>query len=206
MDVSTPLGYHDHINADLRGADMAQTTEYQVTGMSCGHCEASVRGEVAKLAGVEHIDVSAATGRLVVESGAPLDGRRRDRRRRRGRLRGRARLMTTDSPSAGAADARIELLIGGMTCASCAARIEKKLNRLDGVAASVNYATEKAVVSAPVGARPPACSSTRSRRPATPRRCPARRARTTTTTTPRRPRADRAAPAAHRRRSCWRCR
>lgn len=45
--------------------------------------------------------------------------------------------------------ARIELEIGGMTCASCAARIEKRLNRLDGVAASVNYATEKAVVTAP---------------------------------------------------------
>ncbi|MEV8517311.1 heavy metal translocating P-type ATPase [Dactylosporangium sp. NPDC051484] len=40
----------------------------------------------------------------------------------------------------------IELAIGGMTCASCAARIEKKLNRLDGVSASVNYATEKATV------------------------------------------------------------
>ncbi|MCV2488129.1 heavy metal translocating P-type ATPase [Geodermatophilus sp. YIM 151500] len=42
---------------------------------------------------------------------------------------------------------RVELLIGGMTCASCAARIEKKLNRLDGVTATVNYATEKAQVS-----------------------------------------------------------
>ncbi|MBX6354504.1 MAG: copper-translocating P-type ATPase [Micromonosporaceae bacterium] len=41
---------------------------------------------------------------------------------------------------------RIELSIGGMTCASCAARIEKKLNRLEGVTASVNYATEKATV------------------------------------------------------------
>jgi Cu+-exporting ATPase len=41
---------------------------------------------------------------------------------------------------------RIELAIGGMTCASCAARIEKKLNRLDGVTATVNYATEKASV------------------------------------------------------------
>jgi P-type Cu+ transporter len=40
----------------------------------------------------------------------------------------------------------IELSIGGMTCASCAARIEKKLNRIDGVAASVNLATEKARV------------------------------------------------------------
>ncbi|HYQ63879.1 heavy metal translocating P-type ATPase [Actinophytocola sp.] len=40
----------------------------------------------------------------------------------------------------------VELVIGGMTCASCAARIEKKLNRMDGVEASVNYATEKALV------------------------------------------------------------
>jgi P-type Cu+ transporter len=40
----------------------------------------------------------------------------------------------------------VELLIGGMTCASCAARVEKKLNRLEGVTATVNYATEKAKV------------------------------------------------------------
>ncbi|UWF77645.1 MULTISPECIES: heavy metal translocating P-type ATPase [Microbacterium] len=43
---------------------------------------------------------------------------------------------------------RIELEIGGMTCASCAMRIEKKLNKLDGVTATVNYATEKAQVTA----------------------------------------------------------
>ncbi|GAA3286654.1 heavy metal translocating P-type ATPase [Nesterenkonia halobia] len=42
----------------------------------------------------------------------------------------------------------VELEIGGMTCASCASRIEKKLNRLEGVTASVNYATEKARVEA----------------------------------------------------------
>jgi P-type Cu+ transporter len=41
---------------------------------------------------------------------------------------------------------RIELEIGGMTCTSCAARIEKKLNKLDGVEANVNYATELASV------------------------------------------------------------
>ncbi|WP_455358782.1 heavy metal translocating P-type ATPase [Streptomyces sp. SYSU K21746] len=45
------------------------------------------------------------------------------------------------------ATAEVELAIGGMTCASCAARIEKKLNRMDGVEATVNYATEKARVS-----------------------------------------------------------
>jgi P-type Cu+ transporter len=41
----------------------------------------------------------------------------------------------------------VELTISGMTCASCAARIEKKLNKLDGVTATVNFATEKAAVS-----------------------------------------------------------
>ena len=41
---------------------------------------------------------------------------------------------------------RVELEIEGMTCASCAARIEKKLGRMDGVQASVNYATERATV------------------------------------------------------------
>ena len=43
----------------------------------------------------------------------------------------------------------VELRIGGMTCASCAARIEKKLNRMPGVSASVNYATDNAWVALP---------------------------------------------------------
>lgn len=61
--------------------------------------------------------------------------------------------MTTTTAAAptGAPVHEVELTIGGMTCASCAARVEKKLNRLDGVTASVNYATEKAKVSYPAG-------------------------------------------------------
>ncbi|MGA4849643.1 heavy metal translocating P-type ATPase [Streptomyces sp. G5(2025)] len=57
--------------------------------------------------------------------------------------------MSTTTPGApeAASTAEVELAIGGMTCASCAARIEKKLNRMDGVEATVNYATEKAKVS-----------------------------------------------------------
>ncbi|MBK6046435.1 heavy metal translocating P-type ATPase, partial [Streptomyces sp. MBT55] len=47
-------------------------------------------------------------------------------------------------PAADASEA--ELMIGGMTCASCAGRVEKKLNRMEGVTATVNYATEKARV------------------------------------------------------------
>lgn len=57
----------------------------------------------------------------------------------------------TDTPIADPAASEIELLIGGMTCATCATRVEKKLNRMDGVTATVNYATEKARVSYPAG-------------------------------------------------------
>ncbi|MFJ9196694.1 heavy metal translocating P-type ATPase [Streptomyces flaveolus] len=57
---------------------------------------------------------------------------------------------TADTPTATEPDlAEVELLIGGMTCASCAARVEKKLNRMDGVSATVNYATEKARITYP---------------------------------------------------------
>ncbi|MFF8961666.1 heavy metal translocating P-type ATPase [Streptomyces globisporus] len=52
----------------------------------------------------------------------------------------------TTATGSDAGTTAVELAIGGMTCASCAARIEKKLNRMDGVEATVNYATEKAKV------------------------------------------------------------
>ncbi len=51
------------------------TTEYQVTGMTCGHCEGAIRSEVGQIAGVSGIEVSAATGHLAVstEGDAPVD-------------------------------------------------------------------------------------------------------------------------------------
>ena len=52
--------------------------------------------------------------------------------------------MTTTAPPE--QDTRVDLALEGMTCAACANRIERKLNSLDGVAASVNYATEQAAV------------------------------------------------------------
>src|SRR5690554_4192976 len=63
--------------------------------------------------------------------------------------------MTTRDVAAGPAVSNaIELDIDGMTCASCANRIERKLNKLEGVTATVNYATEKAKVSYPEGFDP----------------------------------------------------
>ncbi|MFV5992513.1 heavy metal translocating P-type ATPase [Streptomyces sp. NPDC056231] len=59
----------------------------------------------------------------------------------------------TEAEAPAVASSEAELTIGGMTCASCAARVEKKLNRMDGVTASVNYATEKARVTFGAGTR-----------------------------------------------------
>lgn len=62
--------------------------------------------------------------------------------------------MTTNTGQAPEHVDLYDLAIGGMTCASCANRVEKKLNRIDGVEASVNYATEKARVRVPEGFDP----------------------------------------------------
>ena len=52
---------------------MTTTTEYQVTGMSCGHCETAIRAEVSEIPVVTDIDVSAQTGRLTVTAEQPVD-------------------------------------------------------------------------------------------------------------------------------------
>ena len=57
----------------------------------------------------------------------------------------------TDASASVRAARTIDLAVEGMTCASCVARVEKKLSRLDGVSASVNLATESARVTAPAG-------------------------------------------------------
>lgn len=49
------------------------SNEYQVTGMTCGHCEMSIREEVEQIAGVEDIQVSAETGQLVVSGSGDVD-------------------------------------------------------------------------------------------------------------------------------------
>ncbi len=49
------------------------TSEYQVTGMTCGHCEMSIREEVSTVSGVQEIQVSAQTGKLVVTSTEEVD-------------------------------------------------------------------------------------------------------------------------------------
>ncbi|MFH8368825.1 heavy-metal-associated domain-containing protein [Streptomyces sp. NPDC018031] len=51
----------------------AVTTVYQVTGMTCGHCEGAISQEISAIAGVSSVTATAATGRVTVVSAAPLD-------------------------------------------------------------------------------------------------------------------------------------
>ena len=52
---------------------MSETATYPVTGMTCGHCAASVTEEISELDGVENVDVVVETGAVTVTSTAPLD-------------------------------------------------------------------------------------------------------------------------------------
>ena len=55
---------------------MSATSEFTVTGMICGHCEHAVSSEVGEIPGVEHVEVSAAAGRLIVTAAEPVDDER----------------------------------------------------------------------------------------------------------------------------------
>ena len=52
---------------------MSETTTWHVTGMTCGHCVASVREEIGELPGVERVDVALDSGEVTVVSADPLD-------------------------------------------------------------------------------------------------------------------------------------
>jgi len=49
------------------------TSEFIVTGMTCGHCENAIRTEVSAIAGVTEVEISAQSGKLLVTSTAPID-------------------------------------------------------------------------------------------------------------------------------------
>lgn len=62
-----------YILLGMNGRSVMPTSEYQIRGMSCEHCEAAVRSQVAQIPGVEGVDVSARTGRLILTGLEPLD-------------------------------------------------------------------------------------------------------------------------------------
>ncbi|MGB3301122.1 heavy-metal-associated domain-containing protein [Gordonia sp. (in: high G+C Gram-positive bacteria)] len=52
---------------------MSETTTVTVTGMTCGHCAASVREEISEIPGVQQVDVDVDSGRVDITSDSPLD-------------------------------------------------------------------------------------------------------------------------------------
>lgn len=149
------------------------TVDLAVGGMTCASCVARVEKKLNKLDGVDasvnlatesaHVTLTRdvtddelvgavaragytaqVTGRDELGQAAPAQAGRTDRG---------AAPSEPDIASFGVADATgervVDLSVQGMTCASCVARVEKKLGKLDGVDASVNLATESARVTAP---------------------------------------------------------
>ncbi|TDX51438.1 heavy metal translocating P-type ATPase [Orenia marismortui] len=119
-------------------AKALQKETIQITGMSCASCSAAVEKNVNKLAGVKEANVNFATEKLNVEFDDSTN--------------------TLEDIKAAVKDAgygvedevelrEINIPIGGMTCASCAAAVEKEVNKLEGIEeVNVNFATEKAMV------------------------------------------------------------
>lgn len=120
--------------------------ELEVGGMTCASCANRVERKLNKLDGVS-ATVNYATEKARVDVPEGYD----------------PNLLVEEVEKAGYTatfkkkempKGWLELSIGGMTCASCANRVERKLNKLDGVSATVNYATEKARVEIPEGYDP----------------------------------------------------
>jgi len=107
--------------------------EFKVTGMSCAACAARIEKKLAGEDGVHGAAVNFATGKATVNYDS-------------GRIDPNHLSEVIEQAGYGVLKENAELRITGMTCAACAARVEKKLNSLPGVQATVNIATEKAVV------------------------------------------------------------
>ncbi|HWM06541.1 MAG TPA: heavy metal translocating P-type ATPase [Actinophytocola sp.] len=127
----------------------ADQVELLIGGMTCASCAARVENHLNELDGVSAATVNYATEKARVSHTPALSvaeviaaieeiGYTAERP---------TPPPAPRAPKPAAVPGQVELLIGGMTCASCAARVENHLNELDGVTATVNYATEKAAVS-----------------------------------------------------------
>ena len=171
--MSQPTGSPFTGTLDATGDAPVATVDLAVGGMTCASCVARVEKKLNKLDGVDasvnlatesaHVTLTRdvtddelvgavaragytaqVTGRDELGQAAPAQAGRTDRG---------AAPSEPGIASFGVADATgervVDLAVGGMTCASCVARVEKKLNKLDGVDASVNLATESARVTAP---------------------------------------------------------
>lgn len=124
------------------------TIELDIDGMTCASCVSRVEKALAKVSGVTHASVNLATERATVDAAADVSAAQlAEAVKQAGYGATPVAGAVATRPAESAASADLELDIGGMTCASCAGRVEKALAAVPGVArASVNLATERASV------------------------------------------------------------
>jgi Cu+-exporting ATPase len=131
-------------------APSARTAELDIGGMTCASCALRVEKALNKVPGVTRASVNLATERARIESDATVDPETLANAVRKAGYDATlsASTATDMPPHIAEAPHSTELAIGGMTCASCAMRVEKALAKVPGVVgASVNLATETATVS-----------------------------------------------------------
>ncbi|MFM0632028.1 heavy metal translocating P-type ATPase [Paraburkholderia xenovorans] len=128
-------------------APSARTAELDIGGMTCASCALRVEKALAKVPGVTRASVNLATERARIESDASVDPDTLANAVRKAGYDATLFASTDTPPLVAEAQQPTELAIGGMTCASCAMRVEKALAKVPGVVgASVNLATETATV------------------------------------------------------------
>ena len=121
----------------------AATIELEIDGMTCASCVSRVEKALAKVPGVTRASVNLATERATIDAAPDVSASRLAEAVHQAGY-GATAVAATPPP---AASRDLEFDIGGMTCASCAGRVEKALAAVPGVArASVNLATERASV------------------------------------------------------------
>ncbi|MFC7477282.1 heavy metal translocating P-type ATPase [Dankookia sp. GCM10030260] len=113
------------------GPTLGPTLSLPIAGMTCAACAGRVQRALGKVPGIAEATVNLATERAELHGTAPLPDL----------------VAAVERAGYAVPEARVELGIGGMTCATCALRVEKALTKVPGVlAASVNLATETASV------------------------------------------------------------
>ncbi|WP_034176560.1 copper ion binding protein, partial [Burkholderia ambifaria] len=120
------------------------TIELEIDGMTCASCVSRVEKALAKVPGVTRASVNLATERATIDAAPDVSASRLAEAVQQA---GYGATAVAATPPAASRDLEFEFDIGGMTCASCAGRVEKALAAVPGVArASVNLATERASV------------------------------------------------------------
>ncbi|NLL05774.1 MAG: copper-translocating P-type ATPase [Clostridiaceae bacterium] len=116
---------------------MDRKESFKISGMSCAACAVRIEKILNKVDGVKKANVNFAIEKATVEFEDHLTSS--SKISEAVKKLGYEAIMEGDKK-----EAKVELKISGMSCAACSARIEKKLNKFDGVKATVNLATERA--------------------------------------------------------------